>query len=76
MVQVFELGLSILKDSLLEALTELAYRLHNSNCRRRPGIKSLLFGKRKFRLRPDCDADLAVPGDSQADGEEQAVTMK
>ena len=40
-VQVFEPGLSILKDSLLEALIELTFRIQKSNCSGRPGIKSL-----------------------------------
>ena len=40
-MQVFEPGLSILKDSLLEALKEVAFRMQNSNCLGRPGIKSL-----------------------------------
>ena len=32
----------------MEALIELTYRLQNSNCRGRPGIKPLLFGKGEF----------------------------
>ena len=40
-VRVFVPGLSILKVCLLEALSELAYRLQNANCLGRPGIESL-----------------------------------
>jgi hypothetical protein len=43
-------GLSILKVSLLEALTELTYRLQNPNCRGRPGIESLPSGQGDLKL--------------------------